>query len=194
LGFEKFSVIGQSMGASVAMKAAELDAARLRSVVLMDVAGRVDPGVGPVIASLLDRVGHVFESEVECFEAIQQSGLLHPWNEYWDRCYRYDMVQAEGGVHLSTDSVAVAEDRSYGLGQDVYGRWRFLSMPALLVRATRELAHGSGFTVPEDDARAFIARVVRSSLVEIDANHLNLSVHPDAVTAIEAFFAREEAP
>jgi pimeloyl-ACP methyl ester carboxylesterase len=48
LGFERFSVIGQSMGGSIAMKAAELDGARLDAVVLVDIAGRVDPGVGPV--------------------------------------------------------------------------------------------------------------------------------------------------
>ena len=45
LGFERFSVVGQSMGGSVAMKAAELDGHRLDAVVLLDVAGRVDPGV-----------------------------------------------------------------------------------------------------------------------------------------------------
>ena len=59
LGFHRFAIVGQSMGASVAMKAAELDGSRLRALVLVDVAGRVDPGVGPVIAGSLARLGLV---------------------------------------------------------------------------------------------------------------------------------------
>src|SRR4051812_36448769 len=46
LGFERFSIIGQSMGRSIAMKAAEIDAGRLEAVVLVDIAGRVDRGAG----------------------------------------------------------------------------------------------------------------------------------------------------
>src|SRR5438067_1559029 len=40
-GFNRFTLVGQSMGGSVAMKAAELDRSRLQAVVLVDIAGRV---------------------------------------------------------------------------------------------------------------------------------------------------------
>ena len=56
LGAQRFALVGLSMGASVAMKAAELDGPRLEAVVLLDVAGRVDPGVGPVVESVIARV------------------------------------------------------------------------------------------------------------------------------------------
>ena len=46
LGFARFSVCGQSMGGSVAMKVAELAGDRLEAVILSDVAGRVEPGIG----------------------------------------------------------------------------------------------------------------------------------------------------
>jgi pimeloyl-ACP methyl ester carboxylesterase len=62
LEFERFSVIGQSMGGSVAIKVAEADASRLDAIVLVDVAGRVDPGVGPIIASVMNRVETVYRS------------------------------------------------------------------------------------------------------------------------------------
>jgi pimeloyl-ACP methyl ester carboxylesterase len=53
LGVERFGLVGLSMGGSIAMKAAELDGSRLDAVVLLDVAGRVDPGVGPVVESVI---------------------------------------------------------------------------------------------------------------------------------------------
>lgn len=51
LGFDRFALIGLSIAASVAMKSAALDGARLNAVVLVDVAGRVDRGVGAPIAA-----------------------------------------------------------------------------------------------------------------------------------------------
>jgi pimeloyl-ACP methyl ester carboxylesterase len=54
LGFERFTVCGLSMGGSVAMKIAELAPERLDGVVLIDVAGRVDPGVGAVVRQVID--------------------------------------------------------------------------------------------------------------------------------------------
>jgi pimeloyl-ACP methyl ester carboxylesterase len=59
LGIDRFAVIGLSMGASIAMKAAELDGSRLSALVLLDTAGRVDPGVGPVVESVLRALGAV---------------------------------------------------------------------------------------------------------------------------------------
>jgi pimeloyl-ACP methyl ester carboxylesterase len=53
LGVDRFSVVGASMGGSVGMKVAALAADRLVAVVMVDIAGRVDPGVVPVIAELL---------------------------------------------------------------------------------------------------------------------------------------------
>ncbi len=53
LGVDRFSVVGASMGGSVGMKVAALAANRLVAVVMVDIAGRVDPGVVPVIAELL---------------------------------------------------------------------------------------------------------------------------------------------
>ena len=53
VGTARFGVVGLSMGGSIAMKVAELDGARVAAVVLLDVAGRVDPGVGPVVEQVL---------------------------------------------------------------------------------------------------------------------------------------------
>jgi 3-oxoadipate enol-lactonase len=154
LGFRRFGLIGLSMGGSIAMKAAELDGPRLTAVVLLDVAGRVDPGVGPVIESI---IGHLDEND----------GSL-------------------------TDAAAVEEDRRYTLAQDPYARWRYLTMPTLLLRATQELAPGAGYVVPAEDRDRFRREVPGSLVTEVDASHRTINTHPDAARAISEFLAGRE--
>ncbi|MEY2459785.1 MAG: hypothetical protein QOG30_1615, partial [Acidimicrobiaceae bacterium] len=79
LGFEQFSLVGQSMGGSVAIKAAELNGSRLDAVVLIDVAGRVDRGVGAVIASVMSRIDEVYDSVERYVDAVRAEGLVAPW-------------------------------------------------------------------------------------------------------------------
>ena len=189
LGVGRFSVIGQSMGGSIAMKAAELDAARLDAVVLVDVAGRVDPGVRPVIASVIDRVETVYSTVEAYLAAVKAQGLVGPWNEYWDRFHRYKVEDVDGGVRSCTSLEAVAEDRAYTATQHPYDRWQHLTMPTLLVRATRELAPGADHVVPADDRGLFRHKVNGSVVVEIDANHLTINTHPDTAAAIGRFLA-----
>jgi pimeloyl-ACP methyl ester carboxylesterase len=187
LGFERFSVIGQSMGGSIAMKAAELDGTRLDAVVLVDVAGRVDPGVGPVISSAIDRLDHVYAS-VDAYVAAEIAhGLVQPWDERWDRLARSQVREVAGGVRARADPGAVAEDRAYTATQDPYDRWRHLTMPTLLLRATRELVPGAGHVVPAADRDRFRREVPRSVVVEIDANHLTIAMHPHTATAVARF-------
>jgi pimeloyl-ACP methyl ester carboxylesterase len=189
LGFERFSVIGQSMGGSVAMKAAELDGDCLDAVVLVDIAGRVDPGIGPAIAAATAHLdGAEGHDSVDAYlDAVRAQGLADPWNEHWERVYRYQLTEG-------SDPGAVAEDRAYTLTQDPYARWKHLTMPTLLVRATRELRPGAGFVVPTADRDRFRREVAGSAVVEVDANHLTVNTHPDTPAAIATFLTHVLTP
>jgi pimeloyl-ACP methyl ester carboxylesterase len=186
LGVEHFGVIGLSMGASVAMKAAELDPAPLDAIVLVDVAGRVDRGVGAAIAASVDRLGQRYESVERYLDAVRSQGLVVPWNEYWDRACRYELRHIDGGFQPRTDPGAVREERAYTATQDPYRRWAHLTMPVLLVRATQELRPAAGFVVPPGERDRFLHDVPHATVVEVDANHLTVTApsrhrerHPD---------------
>ncbi len=187
LGFDRFAVIGQSMGGSVAITAARLDGDRLRAVVLVDVAGRVDPGVGHVIAKSLLRLGRTYDSVDDYLSDVSSQGLIEPWSEYWDRAYRYDLCEVEGGLGVRTSAAAVAEDRAYTATQDPYERWKHLTMPTLLIRATREIRIGAGFVVPGADRDRFAREVPHASVVEVDGNHLIVNTHALTAEAIRSF-------
>ena len=84
---------------------------------------------------------------------------------------------------------AVDEDRAYTWTQDPYVRWQHLTMPTLLLRATREMRAGAGFVIPVDDVPVFRRTVPRATVVEIDADHITINSHPDTVDAVVAFLA-----
>jgi uncharacterized protein YcbX len=84
---------------------------------------------------------------------------------------------------------AVAEDRMYTATQDPHDRWKYPTMPTLLLRATQELVPGAGYLVPADDRDLFLRTVGRSAVVEVDANHLTINTHRQTSSAIRDFFA-----
>jgi pimeloyl-ACP methyl ester carboxylesterase len=186
-GFDHFSIIGQSMGASIAMKAAELERERLQAVVLIDVIGRVDPGIGAVVASGITQLDNIYESRDAYLDAIRSTGFIDPWDDYWARCHLYNLMDTGSGMKPRGDPVAIAEDRAYGLAQDPYGRWAHLTMPTLLLRAGRELVPGSGYAIPSDDLEAFQREVPHGVVIEVAANHLTINTHPDTPAAIRSF-------
>jgi pimeloyl-ACP methyl ester carboxylesterase len=189
LGHSAFSIIGQSMGASVAMKAAELAADRLESLILVDALGRVDRGVGVAVASLVSQLDTVYDSPSLYLESIKASGLIEPWNEYWTQCYLYNLAETSDGLRARGDAAAISEDRAYGLTQDPYTRWAYLTMPTLVLRANAELLPGSGYAIPADDLDPFRRDVPRGFVVEITANHLTINVHPATPGVIASFLA-----
>jgi pimeloyl-ACP methyl ester carboxylesterase len=189
LGFDRFVTVGQSMGGSVAMKTAELDGRRLRAVVLVDIAGRVDPGVGAVIASALSRLDEKYESVDAYLRAVRADGLTEPWDDYWEQAYRADMFEVDSHLVRRSSREAIAEDRAYTLTQDPYDRWKHLEMPTLLLRATRELRPGCGFVVPADDRDRFDRAVAAATIVEVDANHLTINTSAQMAAAVDDFLA-----
>ena len=160
---------------------------------LVDIAGRVDPGVGPVIASVIDRLDDVYPSVEDYLEAVKAQGLHEPWSDRWDRCHRYGLEEVAGSVRSRADREAVAEDRRYTGTQDPYARWKYLTMPTLLLRATRELVPGSGLVVPADDRDRFLREVPSGAVAEIDANHLTIDTDPRAATVIAEFLVAPSA-
>src|SRR5438477_2195500 len=103
----------------------------------------------------------------------------------------HGLEDIDGRVRARVDPGALSEDRAYGATQGgglyVYERWKHLTMPILLLRATRKFRPGVGYVVPEDDRASFLRDVPTGSIVEIDANHLTINTHPRTADAIRDF-------
>jgi pimeloyl-ACP methyl ester carboxylesterase len=187
LGAASFTVLGQSMGAFVAMEIARLAPGRLDSVVLIDACGVPDPATVPLIRAAVERLGTVYPSLEDYLALVQRLGTVRPWSPYWERYFRYELAPVTGGVRARSDRGAVLEDATYGEEHDPRTLWQYLKMPVLLVRATQELLEGTGFIVPPMERDAFLDQVSSARLVEIDANHYGINTHPATSSAIAAF-------
>ena len=189
LDVRSFAVIGQSMGAAVAMEMARMAPDRLTHVVLIDAAGAADPSTaGPILASA-QRLGAVVPSVEAYIAVVQKLGTVKPWSEYWERYFRYELAPTEGGVRSRSDRAAVLEDASYGSAHDPHELWRYLVMPTLLLRATQPLVEPDGFITPASVRDAFTREVPKAKVVEVDANHYGINTHADSVKAIKEFLA-----
>jgi pimeloyl-ACP methyl ester carboxylesterase len=60
-------------------------------------------------------------------------------------------------------------------------------MPALVLRARREILPGFEFILPAAEAERFAAAVPSARVAEIDASHYTITTHDDAIAAIGAF-------
>lgn len=194
LGHERLSIVGWSMGAYIAMQAAQMAPERVERVVLIDAivsAGELaDSPAGPMIKVSLSRLGAVYPSLDAYLAQVRASGLIEPWDEMWDRYYAYEMQPVEGGVAGLTSRAAVEEDWRYGETHDASTFWPALTMPTLLLRAGRPLLPGSGaFAVPDASLARFRAQMPKVKVVEVDANHFGIGTHPEALAALRDFFS-----
>jgi pimeloyl-ACP methyl ester carboxylesterase len=189
LGVDDFVVLGQSMGAFVAMEVARQAPGRLRAAVLIDACGQPDPETIAPIRAAVERLGAVYPSFAGYLALVQHLGTVRPWSPYWERYFRYELADVPGGVRARSDRAAVLEDADYGEQHAPRDLWPNLTMPVLLARATQPLVGASGFIVPALERDAFLAAVRSASLVEIDANHYGINTHPATAEAIEAFLA-----
>jgi pimeloyl-ACP methyl ester carboxylesterase len=190
-----FSLIGHSMGAAVAMTTAAQAAARIDRLVLVDLCGIPDPSTAAPIGAGVARLGAVSPSAEAYLAQIKGIGIIQPWDSYWERYFRYELQPVEGGgVSARTSRAAVMEDVVFGKGAfafgdraGVYGLWPSLTMPVLMLRATREMVPGTGLIISQRDRDRFPAMVPGSTVVDVDANHYTIATSEDAATAIGRF-------
>ena len=189
LGFRSFGLIGHSMGAFVSMQAAALAPERLRRLVLIDGAGVPEPTALPPILAGVQRLGVVYPTQEEYCAVVQRSGAVQPWDALWRDHSLEELETVPSGVRPRTSKEAVVEDLVYGSKQDAKTFWPRLTMPTLLVRAARPIVPGGGSIVGLALRDAFLDAVPSAVSVEIDANHMGVMAHPDALRAIADFLA-----
>jgi pimeloyl-ACP methyl ester carboxylesterase len=188
LGIERFDYVGHSMGAFIGMTAASLDRdRRIRRLVLVDGLGVPTATALHAIVTSLARLKRTFRSPDEYLEAVRNASLVTPWNEYWERHYRYHLVAVDGIVRSRTDATAVAEDAAYGGTRNPHHFWPSITMPALLLRATVPIGGADGFVVTRDDYDAFLREVPSATGKEIEANHYAIMVDARSCDVIEGF-------
>lgn len=192
LGAESFDLVGWSMGAWIAMKVCEMYPGRVRRLVLVDGGGWPDESAKPPIYAGLERLSMVWPSREAFLGLVKQLPNYQPWMPAWEALFDYELEDVEGGVRARTQREAPLEDEQYRLSQDPYALWRSVTMPTLLLRAEQEIMPGFGYILNAADRDRFLHDVPGARVVEVDANHYLIGMHPDTAEAIRSFL--DEAP
>jgi len=190
LGAQQFDLIGWSMGTWIAMKVCELYPGRVRRLVLVDGGGIPEDAAKPPIYGGLERLGTVYPSFDAFRQLAEALGVFTPW-EAWEALFRYELEEVEGGVRARTTAEAPWEDERYRQTQDPYALWPSVTMPSLVVRATREIVPGCGYILTQDDVDRYLREVPRSRAVYVDAGHYQVGMHADTARAISEFLSEE---
>jgi pimeloyl-ACP methyl ester carboxylesterase len=184
LGADRFDLVGWSLGALIGITAAGLATHRLRTLTLIDHCGREDPAAYAAVRQGLDRLDAVVDRPEDYVARIREAGAVTPWNEYWTRCYTYELEPVGQRFTPRTDKAACLEDLDSPERDRVRDGWPDITMPALLVRATAPI--NGGDVVPVADRDALRATVPDLQLAETASNHFGVMTDPATVAAARA--------
>jgi pimeloyl-ACP methyl ester carboxylesterase len=188
LGAESFDLAGWSMGALIGILAASTAAGRLRRLVLVDHAGRMDDAAITVVRAGLDRLDAIVADPDEHVADVRAAGGIERWGEQWDALYRRELRRAEDGRWISrTSRAACEEDLADMIARDWTEAWRPLAMPVLLVRSTRAIE--GGHIVPADQRDGLAARGADVTVVEVDATHSDVMTDERTWSAVQTHLA-----
>ncbi|HUA08894.1 MAG TPA: alpha/beta fold hydrolase [Candidatus Acidoferrales bacterium] len=189
LGIERFDVVGHSMGALVGMNAVALDRRkRIGRLVAIDALARPTPAAALALTRGAQRLRWKYRNADDYVHAVRGLNLATPWNDYWERHYRYEVEAIPGeGVRARTKIGALYEDTAYAAVHSPRAFWQTLALPVLVLRAARGLGSRDAHVVASADLAAFLRAAPAAGAKEIDANHFGVVMHDDSLSAIGEF-------
>ena len=189
LGLETFDFVGHSMGALVGMNAVAIDQRkRIGKLVIIDAIARPTPGAALALTRGVQRLRWKYRNADEYVRAVRGMNLASPWNDYWDRHYRYELEAVPGdGVRTRTKLGALYEDTAYAAVHSPRAFWQALDLPVLVLRAARGVGSANAHVISSADLAAFLREAPSASAMEIDANHWGVVMHDDSLSAIGEF-------
>jgi pimeloyl-ACP methyl ester carboxylesterase len=185
LGAKQFDLIGWSMGALIGIVVANLAPQRVKKLVLIDHAGKMDASPTEKIIQGLNRLDVVVRQPADYLDAIRLAGTITPWSPFWDHYYQYELGPVAGGFQPTTDKAACLEDLHDLMKTDFQPLWKNLTMPTLLIRCLKPVSNG--FIVPESE-RDLIRQIAPAlTVAEFDFDHYKIMESAEALHAIEQF-------
>jgi len=194
-GAESFDLIGHSMGGFIGMTLAANQPQRCTRLVLIDAVGVPEPSALVPIAQSVGRLGRTHPSTAAALSQMRSSGVIAPWNEFWDNYFEWELEPVDGStVRIRTDLAAVTEDAADAAKHDVYDLWPRIRCPVILVRATTPLVPGGGLVVSAADAERFAAETPHAEVVNLDSDHYSVIIDPVAIDTIARFLRAAPSP
>lgn len=193
LGFERFSLIGHSFGATVGTYLASIRPLRVQTIVMME--GGADP-TERVLEAIRPTLRHLdkYYPSMEAYLAAMGELPFYAghWSETLVDYLRRDVERlSEGVVHPKAFAAGLRRDLDINAHYSMCLHFPFLQCPALFIRAGEGLLGGDTapiFTEPETEAIVeWIPRGRRADVAGV--NHYTMVLHddPPVIPPIRAF-------
>lgn len=194
LGAARATIMGHSLGASIAVRFAVHHPERVERLVLLDggldVRAEVFDSLGPAIG----RLGTTFPSREAFLDRMRALPMFAKrWNAHLERYFTYDVEPApEGGVRAKAGRAAIEEEVA-SLARTRLWVWHHrIAAPTLLLRAPDGLLTATDCLMTREEAEAMARAIPRCRLVEVaGANHYTilLADQPVVRAALAEFLA-----
>jgi len=187
LGADQFDLIGWSMGALIGIVTANFAPQRVKNLVLIDHAGKMDASTTEKIIQGLNRLEIVVQRQSDYLDAIRLSGSITPWSTFWDNYYGYELGPVPGGLRPTSDKAACLEDLHDLIELDFVPLWKKLIMPTLLIRCLKPVA--DGFVVPATERDSIRENAPNLTVAEFDFDHYKIMESKEALHTIKQFLS-----
>ncbi len=190
-GFENFSIIGHSFGATAGVYLASIRPMRVRSLVMID--GGADPkqevleAMYPVIRHLKD----TYPDTETYLKAMRKISYLNPWSDFLEHYLLEDVEKLENGdLRSKTSAEAVKRDLDTHFFYSMCVHFPSLQSPTMFIRPQNGLMGDKAHILDEREAAAFVAWIPNCWRVDLPGvNHYTMVLHDEPVVAppIKAF-------
>ena len=195
LGLPQSHYIGHSLGALIGYFFAAIHPHRLRKFVAIDAGGQPSPDILDILRPVLERLGQAYPSLDAYLQTMRKaSSLVHPWNDFWERFYRFDTeIQRDGAVTLQASKAAVEEEMIVNatINNDVL--FSAIKAPTLIMQAGQGTYQPNWFILPPEESERMHGLIEGSNVVVIpDGNHYTIILSEIFTRSVLDFLAAGE--
>ena len=197
LGFEAFTLVGHSFGATASVYTAALHPKRVKALVLLD--GGADPKAETLRAMYpsVKRLSKTYPSMDEYLKAQRAITYHKPWTGGLENYLREDMLtQSDGSVRSKSSAAAIEHDLDMHFWDNVWFHLPHLRCPALVLRPQDGLLGTTGHVYSNDEATNLVKQIpnCRYEIVS-GGNHYTFLIqdNPPVAPFIEKFLAEQRA-
>jgi pimeloyl-ACP methyl ester carboxylesterase len=181
LGIEEIAYVGWSMGAVIGLLVATQAPDLVRTLVMIDHTGPMDPEAVALVRGSMERLDWRVAEPADFVASVRSRGTVDPWTPFWTEHYTYELDHDDSGWTPRTDRTACEEDLQDALDRDYEPLWKALRTPTTLVRASGLMF---GTRLVSDAARDAFRSASGQSVVETGTNHYTVLTDPLTLSAL----------
>lgn len=195
LGLSRVHFIGHSLGALIGYFFAAIHPHRLGRFVAIDVGGQASPHILDILRPALERLGRAYPSlDVYLQNRQKESSSVHPWNNFWERYYRFEAeVHRDGTVTVRASKTAIEEELAVNATVHNDVLFQAIKAPTLILRAGQGTYRPDWFVLSAEEAER-VHGLIKGSEMEVipDGNHYTIILSEIFTRNVLNFLAPDE--